>query len=165
MNSPMPMVMDCLIDDGMALTSAILNPLIVSARRMKPSIKIAVSANCHECPIARQTVKTKKAFGPIPGAIPNGIFATTAIMSVLMMATRAVAVKTAPAGIPSRVENIPGLTARIYDIVRNDVIPANISVRTVLFCGSNPNNLFSISFCLIKFSASMKYVNIGQKKI
>ena len=41
------------------------------------------------------------------------------------MATKAVAVNTAPVDIPSRTENMPGFTARIYDIVRNDVIPAN----------------------------------------
>ena len=62
-----------------------------------------------------------------------------------MIAARAVDVNTDPAGISSAA-NILGLTARMYDIVRNVVIPAMISVRTVVFVGSNPNNFFSILF-------------------
>ena len=78
------------------------------------------------------TVNTKKALEPIPGAIANGILATNAIRSDPNMATKAVAVNTAPVDIPSRTENMPGFTASIYDIVRNDVIPANISVRMLV---------------------------------
>ncbi len=60
------------------------------------------------------------------------------------MAAIEVEVKTDPAGIPSSSENIAGLTARIYDIVRNVVIPARISVLTVVFVESNPKSLLSI---------------------
>lgn len=35
-------------------------------------------------------------------------------------------------------------TARIYDIVRKVVIPARISVLTVVFKESNPNSFLSI---------------------
>ena len=41
-----------------------------------------------------------------------------------------VAVKIAPAGIPAA-DKMAGLTARIYDMEKNVVIPAMISVRTV----------------------------------
>jgi hypothetical protein len=58
------------------------------------------------------------------------------------IAAKAVAVNTAPADIPSSWENIAGLTARIYDIVRKVVIPANTSVRMVVCFGSKPK-----SFC------------------
>ena len=64
------------------------------------------------------------------------------------MAASAVAVKTDAVGIPcdDRALKIPGLTARIYAIVRNVVSPARISVRTLCFDGSNPKafvrNLF-----------------------
>lgn len=67
------------------------------------------------------------------------------------MATDAVAVNTEPFGIPSRLENRLGLTARMYDIVRNDVRPANISVRISVAAGSYPNNLFKILVILFAF--------------
>lgn len=56
---------------------------------------------------------------------------------------RAVEVNTAPAGMLSSL-NIAGLMARMYDIVRNVVIPARISVRTVVLAGLNPNYFLSI---------------------
>jgi hypothetical protein len=48
------------------------------------------------------------------------------------MEAKAVAVKTAPAGMPSSRLNIPGFTARMYDMVRKVVIPARISVRRLV---------------------------------
>ena len=61
----------------------------------------------------RQTVYTKKAFRPIPGARAKGFLAYRAITRVPMMAARAVAVKTLPAGMPGRALKMPGLTARM----------------------------------------------------
>jgi hypothetical protein len=60
------------------------------------------------------------------------------------IAAKAVAVNTAPAVIPSSRLNIPGLTAKMYDMVRKMVIPAKISVRTVVVFGSKPK-----SFCKV----------------
>ena len=57
------------------------------------------------------------------------------------MAASAVAVNTAPFGMPSMLLNMLGLTARIYAIVRKVVIPATISVRTLCFEESKPKAL------------------------
>ena len=133
MNSPMPMDNDFLIVAGMASIIASRKFVRVSNNRIIPSIRTAVRANCQEYPIPRQIANTKNALEPIPGAIPNGIFATKASSSVPIMDIRAVVVNIAPWGMPSE-ENICGFTANIYDIVRNDVIPAKISVLTVDFC-------------------------------
>ena len=110
---------------------------------MIPSMRIAVRANCQLYPIPIHTVYTKKAFRPIPGARPNGSFAHTAITNVPIMAANAVEVKTAPAGMSSSL-NIAGLMARMYDIVRNVVMPAIISVRMVVLAGSNPKSFLSM---------------------
>ena len=88
---------------------------------------------------------TKNAFNPIPGAKPKGNLPHTAITTQPTIAANAVAVNTAPPGIPSSWLNISGLTARIYDIVTNVVIPANTSVRMVVLLGSNPKSFFIIS--------------------
>ena len=90
------------------------------------------------------TVNTKKALSPIPGARPNGNLAHSDITSVPVMEASAVAVNTAPAGMPSSRLNILGFTARMYDMVRKVVIPASISVRSVVTDGSNPKIFFSI---------------------
>ena len=63
-----------------------------------------------------------------------------------MIDARAVAVKTAPPGIGLSLSalKMSGFTARIYDIVRNVVIPARISVFTVVFDESKPKSFLSI---------------------
>jgi len=94
----------------------------------------------------RHTVYTKKAFSPIPGAKPKGNLPQKAIARQPMMAAKDVDVNTAPTGMPSSMPNMAGFTARIYDMVRNVVIPAITSVRTVVFSGSKPNNFFNIVF-------------------
>ena len=66
-----------------------------------------------------------------------------AITRVPITAARAVAVNTEPVGIPGSAEKMPGLTAKIYDIVRKVVIPARISVLTELTFGSKPK-----AFCI-----------------
>ena len=66
-----------------------------------------------------------------------------AITRVPITAARAVAVNTEPVGIPGSAEKMPGLTAKIYDIVRKVVIPAKISVLTELTFGSKPK-----AFCM-----------------
>ena len=80
----------------------------------------------------------------MPGANPKGNLPQKAITTQPTIAAKAVDVNTAPEGIPSNNENIAGLTAKMYDIVRNIVIPAITSVRTDIFDASNPNNLFNI---------------------
>lgn len=62
-----------------------------------------------------------------------------------MIAARAVAVNTAPVGIPSSIAKIEGLTARIYDIVMKVVMPAKISVRRENFEESKPKSLLNIA--------------------
>ena len=62
-----------------------------------------------------------------------------------MMAARAVEVNTAPPGMPSKAQNMLGFTARMYDMVRNVVIPAIISLRIVVCDGSKPKSLCNIS--------------------
>jgi hypothetical protein len=56
----------------------------------------------------------------------------------------AVAVKIAPLSMPEA-ERIPGLTARMYAMVMNVVMPAMISVRTSVPCSLSLN-----SFSIIK---------------
>ena len=106
----------------------------------------AVKANCQLYPIALHTVNTKKALRPIPGASPNGNLPMNAIAIQPMIDARAVAVKTAPPGIGLSLSalKMSGFTARIYDIVRNVVIPARISVLTVVFVESKPKSFLSI---------------------
>jgi hypothetical protein len=82
----------------------------------------------------------------MPGAKPKGNFPMNAIARQPMIAAKAVEVNTAPPGIPSRALNIAGFTARMYDMVRNVVTPATISVLTVVCSGLNPNNFFNIIY-------------------
>ena len=91
----------------------------------------------------RHTVYTKNALRPIPGASPKGSLPIKAIARHPMIAARAVDVNTAPPGISSSPNN-EGFTARIYAIVKKVVIPAMISVLTVVLVESNPNSFFSI---------------------
>ena len=79
----------------------------------------------------------------MPGASANGILAHRAIHIVPMMAARAVVVKMAPLSIPVA-ESMAGLTARIYDMARNEVIPAMISVEMFIFDWSKPTHFFHI---------------------
>ena len=61
-------------------------------------------------------------------------------MAIVMVATTAamtVAENTAPLSMPVALRMM-GLTARMYDIVRNVVKPANISTFTECLVGSNP---------------------------
>ena len=113
MNRPIPAPMACLSESGIALRIQVRTFVSVRTTKMRPSIRTAVRANCQEWPIVRQTVNTKKAFRPMPGASAKGFFAQKAITSVAMMAARAVAVKTLPAGIPGRALKMFGLTARM----------------------------------------------------
>ncbi len=72
---PMPPPMAAFNPAGMAL--AISSRTLKRLRMIKriPSMKTAVNANCQVWPIPRQTVKTKKALMPMPGASPNGFLA------------------------------------------------------------------------------------------
>jgi len=87
----------------------------------------------------------KKALRPIPGAKAKGSFAKKAITNVAMIEDKAVAVNTAPPFMPVW-DNMDGFTARIYDIVRNVVTPARISVEIFIVAGSKLNSLFKAIF-------------------
>ena len=97
--------------------------------------------------MALQTVNTKNALSPMPGARPNGSLPMNAMATQPIMAARAVAVNTAPAGIGLSLIalKMSGFTARMYDMVRNVVIPARISVLIVVLVESKPNSFFNIS--------------------
>lgn len=84
---------------------------------------------------------------PMPGARPNGSFPMNAMTIQPIMAASAVAVNTAPPGIGFSfiAPKMSGFTARIYDIVRNVVIPAMISVLIVVLVGSKPKSFLSIT--------------------
>ena len=73
--SPIPGLMARRKIKGMALTICWRRPVIVSRMKIRPSIMTAVSANCHEYPMVRTTVKAKKAFSPMPGAKAKGSLA------------------------------------------------------------------------------------------
>lgn len=94
----------------------------------------------------RHTVNTKKALSPIPGASPKGFLAYIAITNVPTMAARAVDVNTALVSIPldARLAKMLGLTARMYAMVRNVVMPAITSVLILCFDGSKPKSFESI---------------------
>ena len=77
----------------------------------------------------------------MPGARANGILAHRAMHIVPMTAAQAVVVNKAPLSIPVS-ESIAGLTAKIYDMARNEVMPAIISVRIFIVAGSNPTHFF-----------------------
>ncbi len=143
MKRPIPAPIAFLRLAGIALTIASRRLVSVSITNIRPSIRIAVRANCQEWPRPKHTVNTKNALSPIPGARAKGSFAHNDIIRVPVMAASAVAVNTEPAGIPQAV-NMLGFTARMYAIVRNVVIPAIISVLSLFLVGSNPN-----SFCNI----------------
>ena len=75
-------------------------------------------------------VKVKKALMPMPGATANGSFAYKPISNVITMQTRTVAVNTPLKAMPvPGVERMAGFTIRMYDIVKNVVMPAIASVR------------------------------------
>ena len=113
MNRPMPAPIACFRVSGIAFRIHERTLVSVRIMNMIPSRKTAVSANCHVLPMVRQTVNTKKAFRPIPGASAKGFLARKAITRVPMRAASAVAVKTEPRGIPSSALKMFGLTARM----------------------------------------------------
>ena len=66
-----------------------------------PQINTMDSACCQVKPRPKQTVYTKKAFNPMPGACAYGTFATSPMTSVPMMAAMIVARNTAPHSMPA----------------------------------------------------------------
>ena len=58
------------------------------------------------------TAKAKKAFRPMPGAMPTGQFATNAIIKLPIAAAKQVATKTAPLSMPVE-DKIAGLTNKM----------------------------------------------------
>ncbi|MCY1365308.1 hypothetical protein D9M69_521480 [compost metagenome] len=89
------------------------------------------------------TVNAKKAFRPMPGAIPMGQLAISAITSEPSAAARQVATNTALRSMPVD-DRMSGLTKMMYDIVRNVVRPATSSVRAVVPCSRSLNSFSSI---------------------
>ncbi len=71
-NRPKPAATALRIECGMPSTSQRRTPVTVRIRKITPEMKTAPSACCQVKPIAPTTVKAKKAFSPIPGAIPIG---------------------------------------------------------------------------------------------
>ena len=121
--------------------------VIVSSMNMIPSRNTAVSANCHEYPITKQTVYAKNALSPMPGANANGSFAYSPIKMVGSADMRTVVVNNAPLSIPVSLR-ILGLTAKMYAMVRNVVIPAMTSVRIVVSFGLKPNSFLIMFSCI-----------------
>lgn len=75
-----------------------------------------------------QTVYTKNALRPIPGACASGRFDKRPISTVPIMAESAVVTYIASNDTVPRFANIPELTTRIYAMARNVVKPAITSV-------------------------------------
>ena len=71
--------------------------------------------------------------------------------SVPTIAANAVDVKTALVSMPceARLEKMLGLTARMYAIVRNVVMPAIISVLRLFLAGSNPKSFKNITYYIV----------------
>ncbi|MNY50135.1 hypothetical protein D3C86_1856180 [compost metagenome] len=89
------------------------------------------------------TVNAKKALRPMPGAMPIGQLAISAITSEPSAAARQVATNTASRSMPVE-DRMSGLTKMMYDIVRNVVRPATISVLAVVPCSRSLNSFSSI---------------------
>lgn len=118
------------------------------ARNSNPSKNTAVKATAGEYFIVSTTVNVKNAFSPIPGASAIGRFAVSPIKMEAIAAAIAVAVNTEAALNPALL-SMSGLTAKIYAIAKNVVIPATISVRTVVLFALSLKNC-SINKILLK---------------
>ena len=70
--NPIPILIAYFNVCGTLLIIACLTLKKLSNKNIIPSINEAAKAVCHENFIVRQIVKVKKAFKPIPGAIPKG---------------------------------------------------------------------------------------------
>lgn len=68
----MPATIALRSEAGMPSTSQRRAPVRESSRNTRPEISTAASACCHGRPAAPTTVKAKKAFRPMPGAMPTG---------------------------------------------------------------------------------------------
>ncbi len=108
-NMPIPAAIALRNECGMPSTSQRRIPVTVRNRKIMPEMKTAPSACCHEKPIAPTTVKAKKALRPMPGAMPIGQLATSAMTIEPNAAARHVATKTALRSMPV-VDRISGLT-------------------------------------------------------
>src|SRR5574344_541549 len=93
MKRPIPAPIAFLRLAGIALTIASRRLVSVSITNIRPSIRIAVRANCQEWPRPQHPVNTKNALSPIPGARAKGSFAHNDIIRVPVMAASAVAIK------------------------------------------------------------------------
>ena len=114
MKRPIPTATAFFIPAGIAVIIFSRIPNKERMMKIRPSIKTAVRANCHEQPIPKHTVYVKKALSPIPGAKATGRLAQKAITKVATAEAIAVAVNTEPKSIPLPIEpSIPGFTARM----------------------------------------------------
>ncbi|KAG1078745.1 hypothetical protein G6F40_016589 [Rhizopus arrhizus] len=138
----MPATMAERSDAGMPDTSPARTPVSDSTRNTRPEMNTAPSACCHGRPAAPTTVKAKNAFRPMPGAMPTGKLAASAITAEPSAAARQVATKTASRSMPVD-DRMSGLTKMMYDIVRKVVRPATISVRAVVPCSRSVNSFSS----------------------
>ncbi|MNV04132.1 hypothetical protein D3C71_944200 [compost metagenome] len=108
-NRPIPATIADRNDAGMPDTSHARTPVSDSTRNTRPEMNTAASACCQGRPAAPTTVKAKNAFKPMPGAMPTGKLAASAITTEPSAAARQVATNTAPASMPV-VPRISGLT-------------------------------------------------------
>jgi hypothetical protein len=129
----MPATTALRIEAGMPSMIQRRTPVAESSRNTQPEMNTAPSACCQVNPIEPTTVKAKKAFRPMPGAIAMGQLASRAMMAEPSAPARQVATNTEPWSMPV-VERICGLTNTMYAIVRNVVSPASNSVRTSVPC-------------------------------
>ena len=82
-----------------------------TTRNSTPAQKTMPSAVCHGTLACRTIVNAKKALRPMPGATANGRRAYRPISSVMLLATRTVAVSAPENGMPvPAVARMPGLT-------------------------------------------------------
>ena len=68
----MPATMAERSEAGMPATSQARMPVSESTQNTMPEMNTAASACCQGRPAAPTTVKAKKAFKPMPGAMPTG---------------------------------------------------------------------------------------------
>ncbi len=111
-NKPIPTDIAFFTLRGILSIMASLTFRNVKIMKIIPSRNTAVKANCQVLPIPSTTAYVKNAFSPIPGASAKGRFACSAITRVAIRDDKAVAVNTAPNGIPASM-SMSGFTIRM----------------------------------------------------
>lgn len=131
-NKPIPELTANFKFVGIALITNSLNPVADIIKNIIPDANTPDNAVCHGISIPMQTLYVKKAFNPTPGANAIGNLANIPIINVPTAAATAVATKTLSFGIPASAKTL-GIKNKAYDIVKNVVIPAIVSVFKLVF--------------------------------